>query len=128
MLRLTNLKNYFLGITLFTIIFSEAFADSHSEKAASSSSTINYSANSIVNLPDKQGTLLKGNVEITINQLIHFSANKVLIKFADNKQKAIREFIIFGEDSLKKKQHVSHFKDGIYNLAKSKLTAEKIWQ
>ncbi|MGQ3889784.1 hypothetical protein ACQUW5_12235 [Legionella sp. CNM-1927-20] len=129
MLRFNNLKNYFLGITLFTIVFSEAFAYSHFEKTANSSSlAIKYSANSIINLPDKQGTLLKEDVKITINHFIHLSADKVLIKFADNKQKTIREFIVFGEGSLKKKQHISHFKDGIYNLAKTKLTAEKIWQ
>ncbi|STX52426.1 Uncharacterised protein [Legionella busanensis] len=129
MLRFNNLKNYFLGITLFTIFFSKAFAYPHSEKIVNASSlAIKYSANSIINLPDKQGTLLKGNVKITINPLTYLSADKVLIKFADKKQKTIREFIIFGEGSLKKKQQVSHFKDGIYNLAKTKLTAEKIWQ
>ncbi|WP_419419228.1 hypothetical protein ACNVED_11885 [Legionella sp. D16C41] len=129
MLRFNKFKNYFLGITLFSVALGPIFAAPNVKKATNSAKlTINYKADSIVNLPDNQGTLLKGKVNININQFMQLSADKVLIKFFDNKSKAIHEFIIFGEGTLKDKQSISHFKNGVYNPKSKKLMAEKIWR
>lgn len=129
MLKFHHLKpiKTFLGIGLLTAIICTAIAAPKlgEHKMQFITSKITFAAN-IIQPADEKGNMLIGNVQLSVENKVNITANKVLVKYADKSKHAVAEFTIYGEGVLTEGEHSMRFINGTFNPNTYQLYAEKI--
>lgn len=117
----------FLGVGLLTATICTAIAASNLEKHEihSATSKITFAANMIQPV-DGKVNMLNGNVQLSIGNRIKLSADKVLVKYADEGQLEVAEFTIYVKGTLTEGDHSMQFVNSTFNPNTSQLSAEKI--
>jgi lipopolysaccharide export system protein LptA len=114
-----------IGLLIATIGTTMAAPNLGKHVLQSSPSEITFAANMIQSTDGKEN-MLNGNVKLSIGSRIKISADKVLVKYAEEGQHEIAEFIIYGKGTLTEGDHSMQFVNGTFNPNTSQLSAETI--
>ncbi len=114
---LTFNKRKIALIVALASFFTTAFAVTPNKPA------VGFSANHIVQVSNKQQSLLTGNVKIFVGKQITITGEKALVKYQNSK---VSEFVIYGKGTYTTAKQQMQFNNATFNPQTGRLIADEI--
>lgn len=85
-----------------------------------------FSADSVQSQHNGLENLLKGNAKIAFGKKAIISGDEILVMYADGQQQTVTQCIVYGDGLLQQGDHVTRFRNGVYDAKTGKFSAERI--